>query len=83
MDQLEDLQQGINMRQSEFDALSARYDELAPLADIVPGLNTQLLDLNTQLNARANEIRGCRRVWTTPLSRIRICRVSLAHSRIS
>jgi hypothetical protein len=31
MDQLEDLQQGINMRQSEFDALSARYDELAPL----------------------------------------------------
>jgi hypothetical protein len=58
MDQLEDLQQGINMRQSEFDALSARYDELAPLADTVPGLNTQLLDLNTQLNTRANEITG-------------------------
>jgi hypothetical protein len=32
MDQLEDLQQGINMRQAEFDALSARYDGLAPLA---------------------------------------------------
>jgi hypothetical protein len=58
MDQLEDLQQGINMRQSEFDALSARYDELAPLEDIVPGLNTQLNDLNSQLAGKQDEILG-------------------------
>jgi hypothetical protein len=55
MDQLEDLQQGINMRQSEFDALSARYDGLAPLAtfNIVPELNTQLDDLNSAVGGQA------------------------------
>jgi hypothetical protein len=60
MDQLEDLQQGINMRQAEFDALSARYDGLAPLAtfNIVPELNTQLEDLNSQLAGKQDEILG-------------------------
>jgi hypothetical protein len=60
MDQLEDLQQGINMRKSEFDALSARYDGLAPLAtfNIVPELNTQLDDLNSQLAGKQDEILG-------------------------
>jgi hypothetical protein len=60
MDQLEDLQQGINMRQAEFDALSARYDGLAPLAtfNIVPELNTQLDDLNSQLAGKQDEILG-------------------------
>jgi hypothetical protein len=54
------VQQGINMRQAEFDALSARYDGLAPLAtfNIVPELNTQLEDLNSQLAGKQDEILG-------------------------
>jgi hypothetical protein len=58
--ELEDLQQGINMRQAEFDALSARYDGLAPLAtfNIVPELNMQLDDLNSQLAGKLDEITG-------------------------